>query len=101
MLKELLDRWPTPNALARAVEKDLSEVVGSLGLRTKRAKYLIAMSDKFLRRVPLRDLPGVGPYALESWRIFVEDDLDFVPQDKKLRTYVEEENDKKIRRTGN
>lgn len=89
VLKELLDRWPSPNELSRADESEVLEVVRSLGFQTARSRNLVQMSDRFLRRVPLKDLPGIGPYALESWRIFVEDDLNFVPQDEKLRRYVE------------
>lgn len=96
ILKNLLDRWPDPSSLAQAKATDVTEIVRPLGLKTNRAKYLIAMSDQFLRRVPLKDLAGVGPYARESWRIFVEDDLDFVPSDKKLRVYVEERRDQEI-----
>lgn len=88
VLGKLLDRWPTPSDLSRAEEADVLEVVHPLGFQKARARNLIQMSDRFLRRVPVKDLPGVGPYALESWRIFVEDDLDFVPQDAKLRSYV-------------
>lgn len=89
VLRELLNRWPTPNALSKAEESDVLEAVRPLGFQTARARNLIQMSDRFLRRVPIKDLPGIGQYALESWRIFVEDDLDFVPQDAKLRSYVE------------
>jgi hypothetical protein len=41
----------------------------------------------------VEDLPGIGKYGKESWEIFVNGKSDFVPTDKKLKSYLERSND--------
>jgi len=35
------------------------------------------------------DLPGIGKYGSDSYRIFVRGELDVRPTDKELRKYLE------------
>lgn len=85
---ELLQKWPDEHSLAQADVVELTELLQPLGLHNIRAKRLIAMSQMMVE-VPYdeknvfrsRDrtapdtaigiYPGVGRYAIDSWRIFV------------------------------
>lgn len=97
---DLFDRWPSPEAMALANEKDLEEVLRPLGLWRKRALSLRQLShtwtvlqrsgattETFSRLLEL--LPGIGQYAVDSWRIFVEGRVhDVFPTDLRLRAYL-------------
>lgn len=107
-LKEL---YPTPEALSQAKEKDLVDMIGTLGLQNQRARRLILISKTWLENPPAKTqryrtlhypakgdgkdikkdqvieedadecegaleighIPGCGPYAWDSWRIFCRD----------------------------
>jgi hypothetical protein len=107
-LKEL---YPTPEALSQAKEKDLVEMIETLGLQNQRAKRLILIAKTWLANPPAKSqryrtfnypvkgdgkdikkdqvveedaddcegaleighIPGCGPYAWDSWRIFCRD----------------------------
>lgn len=145
---KLLDRWPSPTALAHANEDDVYDLLQPLGLGSRRTDLVLNMARTWIQQPPLRDvrfrtpnyptrnsskgirphevlndadpregafeiahLPGVGDYALDSWRIFCRDrlrgvalgfdgegregDEDFeaewkrvLPQDKELRAFL-------------
>ncbi|ORY10509.1 DNA glycosylase, partial [Clohesyomyces aquaticus] len=131
VLFQILTAYPTPEALAAASVDDLVSMIYTLGLH-KRAHTLISLATIWLlsppspdRRYPLRKgtqsqpllepddegegwevahLPGLGQYAMDSYRIFFRDrlrghegceDKDFepewknvVPRDKDLRAYL-------------
>lgn len=94
-------RWPEPGDLAKAVLEDLAVVLQPLGLQRRRAKALIELAGRWegfrlttAGRVPTSEeispWPGVGPYALDSYRIFVDGIVDDdAPRsgDAKLRAY--------------
>jgi A/G-specific adenine glycosylase len=70
--ERLFDRWPTPDALARARVDWIASVIRPLGLM-RRAATLKALAGAVVQRgsVPgsmdeLMDLPGVGRYAASA-----------------------------------
>jgi A/G-specific adenine glycosylase len=74
--RAFLRRWPNPDALARASEPEIAEVIKPLGL-VKRADSIVrlgaALAD--VDGVPLEPsmlarLPGVGPYTSHSVPVF-------------------------------
>ena len=103
--------YPSPEALSQAEEKDLVEMIGTLGLQNQRAKRLILIAKAWLANPPAKNqlyrtlhypakgdgkgikkdqvveedvdecegaleighIPGCGPYAWDSWRIFCRD----------------------------
>ncbi|KAN0064222.1 hypothetical protein ACQY0O_003389 [Thecaphora frezii] len=86
----LLSRWPDEHALAQASLAELTELLQPLGLHNIRAKRLIEMSkamveiphdpaNRFKARsrgcplTPIGAYPGVGRYAVDSYRIFIAD----------------------------
>lgn len=88
ILRRLLEDYPTPEALHSANPARVALILQPLGFQRIRANRLHAMCRSY-ETAPVEDLPGVGPYAMESHRIFVQGDLSFVPKDAKLRAYVE------------
>lgn len=115
----ILDRWPTPFLLSRADEADLTDALRRVGTQSVRAKRLIQLSFNYMldpprdydlrptrhkifytrKRYPatqISHLPGVGAYALDSYRIFccslsastAEEWKYVVPTDKQLIRYL-------------
>lgn len=89
---ELFSRWPTCRHLAAADVTDVAEVVRPLGLYNRRSRQLVRMSVVYAFMwdgVDPRDLPGIGKYGADSYRIFVRGELDIPVEDKELRRYLE------------
>lgn len=119
----LIDRWPTPQSLAKgqpllssipsvvndiillADPSELKDHIRSLGLQSIRAKRLMALSSAYVclypchghEKVPYPDptlishLPGSGPYALDSYRIYCGGPdawRTVMPCDKELIRYI-------------
>lgn len=91
---ELFRRWPTPMELALADHGELAGLLRPLGCYNRRARTLVRLSDAWCWRQAgilggsVADLPGVGPYAADSWDIFVLGHTDVDPEDKELRRYL-------------
>ena len=85
---ELVRRWPDEHHLAQADVAELTELLQPIGLHNIRARRLINMSrtmveipydennsfksrDRTAPDSPIGIYPGVGRYAIDSWRIFV------------------------------
>lgn len=86
----LFARWPTPYIMSRA-GMGLEAMVMPLGLWRRRAALLRRLSAACAR--PGYDPRGfrgcgVGAYALDSWKIFVEGRIVRRPRDGKLREYA-------------
>ncbi len=76
VFREFLQRWPTPEKLARARTTTVERVIRPLGLR-KRASTLTALGGALveLGGVPsdpaeLAALPGIGPYGAHAIPVF-------------------------------
>lgn len=85
---ELLRRWPDEHSLAKADVVELTELLQPIGLHNIRARRLVNMAqtmveipydenklfksrDRTAPDTPIGIYPGVGRYAIDSWRIFV------------------------------
>ncbi|SJX65146.1 uncharacterized protein SRS1_15953 [Sporisorium reilianum f. sp. reilianum] len=85
---ELLRRWPDEHHLAKADVVEVTDLLQPIGRHNIRARRLISMaqtmveipydeSNSFKSRdrtapdTPIGIYPGVGRYAIDSWRIFV------------------------------
>ena len=95
--EELFTKWPTPEKMMHAKEKDLSKLLQPLGFYNKRAKTLIKMSKQWVTNDPtwihVGDLPGIGEYAMDSWEIFQMNNIPQSPDmvnDKFLKAYIKE-----------
>ncbi len=94
------DKWPTAHELVRAEHAEISQTIRSLGFYNRRAKTLLAFSRAWLsaistyspKEIPisiLEKMPGLGKYALDSWKIFQLKDLSVDATDKVLVKYLE------------
>jgi len=92
VLKEVFRRWPFLEDLRDADVKELEEVLRPCGLQRRKASLIKKMLREFAMNGFSKDLPGIGRYAIESWRIFVLGERDFVPEDKQLRLYLKRVN---------
>jgi adenine-specific DNA glycosylase len=90
VISAFFEKYPTAAACSCAHVDDVIEILRPLGFYNKRASTIIKMSSAFEKaEVAINNLPGVGKYATDSWRIFVDGVIDVVPSDKKLQKYVE------------
>lgn len=86
-IEGIFRRWPDAGRMAAARPATLEEALRPLGLHRRRARLLRRMSAAYEAGgwTDPGELPGVGTYAREAWRIFVEGDPDFDPSDRALR----------------
>ncbi|GAA97128.1 uncharacterized protein L969DRAFT_23520 [Mixia osmundae IAM 14324] len=114
VLYQILERWPTAHALAAADLQELTQVIYPIGLYNRRARMLIRFSQTYVDEPPTEGIlscnksdrayvptmishyPGVGRYALDSYRIFIENAnssepswRSVLPLDKELKKYLE------------
>lgn len=87
VVMRILSRWPVPSAMSRAGD-DLERLLKPLGLSERRAKNLRGLSADW-GIVRIEELPGVGPYALESVRVFCRGELPDKVGDRKVAAWVE------------
>jgi hypothetical protein len=82
-MESLFADWPTPEMLARAPVTQVAKALSPLGLQNRRANSLVGLARAWCDRLDGADwwpsvdelvgLPGIGQYALDSYRIFVDD----------------------------
>lgn len=90
VIYDLFDAYPTPEALARANPSEVREIIRSLGLQNNRSRTLIWFSEDWADPdiLTVDDCYGCGKYATDSYRIFIEGNLNADPDDKELRKYL-------------
>lgn len=86
VVMRILNRWPKPSLMARAGD-DLERILKPLGLAERRASFLRGIAKDW-GIVRLEDLPGVGPYAIESVRVFCRNELPSKVGDRKVAAWV-------------
>jgi hypothetical protein len=75
--------------LARMLDtSELTPILLPLGFQGRRALAIIRFSRDWDEGLPFHVCYGVGPYAMESHRIFVKGDIGFEPRDVRLREFV-------------
>jgi len=90
VLPTLFKKYPEPDFMALAEEKDLRLLLQPLGLSNKRAKTLIRFSKEYSAAnwSTAKDLYGCGKYADDAWHIFCEGNWEKVtPKDHALNYY--------------
>ena len=86
---ELFKRYPTPQAMIDADEKEIADLLEPLGFYNKRAKTLQRMSEGYLKGfTDVIELYGVGQYAKDSWELFQNNNRNINPTDKVLTEYL-------------
>ena len=86
---ELFERYPNPQAMIDADEKEIADLLEPLGFYNKRAKTLQLMSRVYLNGFDdVMELYGVGQYAKDSWELFQNNNRNINPTDKVLMEYL-------------
>lgn len=91
VLKKLFALYPTVEDIANSNQDDLVQILMPLGFQNRRAATLIKFSKGWILASEedyLEDLPGVGKYAVDSYRLFVHNDWSVEPDDKELVAYI-------------
>jgi len=90
VISEFFKRYPDAHAASKADTAELAVLLKPLGLYNRRAKLIIKFSNAYNEDWnDVAELPGVGKYASDSYRMFVQDSLDIEPTDSKLKRYKE------------
>lgn len=89
LLDNFFRRFPSPGSVNVSYLGEISDMIKTTGFQNVKAKRIIDMSQKYIEGFDKpEDLPGVGRYGVESWRIFVDNFIDFIPTDKRLCEYI-------------
>ena len=87
--QELFKRYPTPQNIIEAKEKEIADLLEPLGFYNKRAKTLQKMSEGYLKGFKdVTELYGIGRYAKDSWELFQNNNRNINPTDKVLTEYL-------------
>lgn len=91
VIESFFDKWPDNKSICDESIDEISYHIRSTGFQNIKAKRIVSLSKEW--DPSIKDpsgLPGVGKYAMEAWKIFIENRFDFIPTDKKLRIYLSE-----------
>jgi adenine-specific DNA glycosylase len=95
VMEKFFSRWPDPHTFLSATHEEIVEIIRPLGFYNRRARGWRALTLAWLElenptHQQIAKLPSVGKYAVDSWRIFIERDLSVEPEDKVLRSWINE-----------
>lgn len=94
---EFFSRFDSPERLIKASDAEIIDIIRPLGFYNRRAKQWKKFSLAWMEwdGVNINDLPGVGKYASDSWKIFQEGVYDIEVEDKELKKYLQWINNEK------
>jgi methyl-CpG-binding domain protein 4 len=91
IVESFFEKWPNYKSVTQVEFELIRDHIRTTGFQNLKAKRIISLSSKW--DPDIKDpskLPGVGKYAMEAWRIFIDKDFNFIPTDKKLKRYLSE-----------
>lgn len=101
---EFLAVYPTPETIANALPKALSQYFGGLGLQNVKSDQLIRLAKAYIEDPPeqgklrskakctqseISHLPQIGPLSVDTWLVYCCERTDIVTSDKTLLEYME------------
>lgn len=86
---KLFELCKTPETTIEIPVEQIVEILRPLGLQNVRAKRLRELSADYLQRRPMREMRGVGQYAIDAYAVFCNGRTDIEPEDTWLKPYVE------------
>lgn len=90
VLPDLFSLIQNPEICSSLDPSSISQIIRSTGFSNVKARRIVEMSKKWsLGFSDPRDLPGVGSYAYDSWRIFILGERDIEVGDKKLKYFLD------------
>jgi len=90
IIGRFFERYPTATDFLSTWVRPVGDLLRPLGLMTTRYRNLKMMTEDYATGKPFDQIRGIGRYGQDSWRIFVEGNLNVHPTDKKLRQYLKE-----------
>lgn len=89
VIDQLFAAFPDARSMTTADVSTLASILRPLGFQNRRAKTLVDMSSRFIQPWSnVDELPGVGRYAADCYRIFFLEELgDKPPDDGPLSDY--------------
>jgi methyl-CpG-binding domain protein 4 len=84
------ERFPGPEDLVNAPDEEIVSIIRPLGFYNRRARTWKRFSSEWIcgSWKSIDELPGVGKYASDSWKIFQEHVFDITVEDKELKKYL-------------
>jgi methyl-CpG-binding domain protein 4 len=91
VVRQLFERFPTPDSFNLNHHLEIANILKPCGFQNIKAKRIIDFTRVWNsgERDPNK-FPGIGPYARDAWKIFVEGKKDFIACDKKLNLYLQQ-----------
>lgn len=90
ILPRLFELIPGPDSVLAIDPELIQSTIKSTGFSKIKTERIVAMSKKWLEGFSdVKELPGVGRYASDSWEIFVNNNYSLEVTDKKLKMYLE------------
>ena len=89
---EFFEEYPDEQSVLDADEKEMLEFLRPLGLYNRRTKNIKNFTHDWVRDKRKKDvskLRGIGKYGLDSYEIFVRGNLNVIPTDHVLISYLE------------
>jgi methyl-CpG-binding domain protein 4 len=89
---EFFEEYPDEQSVLDADEKEMLEFLRPLGLYNRRTKNIKNFTYDWVRDKRKKDvskLRGIGKYGLDSYEIFVRGNLNVIPTDYVLISYLE------------
>jgi methyl-CpG-binding domain protein 4 len=83
-------RYPDAVEAERADPTEMAEIIALLGFKNKRTQTIIRFSSDWMTLdwSEPNELYGIGKYGQDSWEIFQKGNLNVVPTDGVLDTYL-------------
>ena len=90
LIRDFFEKWPNPESVLDEDEITISQFIRTTGFQNVKAKRIKNFSLQWSSgQRDLDKLQGIGTYGKEAWKIFIKKEFDFIPTDKKLKSYLE------------
>jgi len=90
LIESFFLKWPNSSSLMKEDTEVISDFIKPTGFQNVKAKRLKSFSVEWTQGIRDPNLfTGIGKYGKEAWRIFIENDFNFSPSDKKLKMYLD------------
>ena len=88
---DLFELHPSPLSMSKANEKEIASMIKKLGFSNRRSKTLVRFSNEWISKKDWKnpiELHGIGNYAMDSWKMFLDGEIVDDPSDHVLKDYV-------------